>query len=96
MTGSAPIPRASSGCCVIGSIGPRSWGVPSPATLAFSGQLSYQNLDPSEQFYLGGPAGVRAYPVSSNGGSTGQLLTTELRWAALKSPALHLRAEAAL
>ncbi len=56
------------------------------AYVALSGQLSYQNLDPSEQFYLGGPAGVRAYPVSSNGGATGQLLTTELRWAALRSP----------
>ncbi len=53
---------------------------------SLSGQLSYQNLDPSEQFYLGGPAGVRAYPVSSNGGSSGQVLTTELRWAALQSP----------
>lgn len=53
---------------------------------AVSGQLSYQNLDPSEQFYLSGPAGVRAYPVSSNGGASGQLLTTELRWAVLKSP----------
>jgi hemolysin activation/secretion protein len=61
------------------------WG-PFSAYAALTGQLSYQNLDPSEQFYLGGPAGVRAYPVSSNGGSTGQLLTTELRWAALKSP----------
>jgi hemolysin activation/secretion protein len=54
--------------------------------IAISGQLSYQNLDPSEQFYLGGPAGVRAYPVSSNGGSTGQLLNVELRWAALTTP----------
>ena len=57
------------------------------AYLALSGQLSYQNLDPSEAFYLGGPAAVRAYPVASNGGSTGQLLNTELRWMALKSPA---------
>jgi hemolysin activation/secretion protein len=56
------------------------------AYVALNGQLSYQNLDPSEQFYLGGPAGVRAYPVSSNGGSTGQLLTMELRWAAMKAP----------
>jgi hemolysin activation/secretion protein len=61
------------------------WGSFS-AYASFSGQLSYQNLDPSEQFYLGGPGGVRAYPVSSNGGSTGQVLTTELRWAILKSP----------
>jgi hemolysin activation/secretion protein len=56
------------------------------AYAAFSGQLSYQNLDPSEQFYLSGPSGVRAFPVSSNGGASGQLLTTELRWAVLKSP----------
>jgi hemolysin activation/secretion protein len=61
------------------------WGAFS-AYVAFSGQLSYQNLDPSEQFYLSGPAGVRAYPASSNGGASGQLLTTELRWAVLKSP----------
>ncbi|MEJ0006470.1 MAG: ShlB/FhaC/HecB family hemolysin secretion/activation protein [Steroidobacteraceae bacterium] len=55
------------------------------AYVSLSGQLSYQNLDASEEFYLGGPAGVRVYPVSSNGGSTGRLLTTELRWMALKS-----------
>jgi len=64
----------------------RLWG-PFSAFLAFAGQLSYQNLDPSEQFYLGGPAGVRAYPVASNGGSTGQLLSVELRWAGLTRPA---------
>jgi hemolysin activation/secretion protein len=56
------------------------------AYVSISGQLSYQNLDPSEEFYLGGPGAVRAYPVSSNGGASGQLLTTELRWAALTSP----------
>jgi hemolysin activation/secretion protein len=61
-------------------------GGPFSGYIALSGQLSYQNLDPSEQFYLGGPAGVRAYPVSSNGGSTGQLLNVELRWAALTTP----------
>jgi hemolysin activation/secretion protein len=60
------------------------WGA-FAAFVSVSGQLSYQNLDPSEQFYLGGPAAVRAYPVTSNGGSTGQLLNGELRWAALKS-----------
>jgi hemolysin activation/secretion protein len=61
------------------------WGALS-GYASLEGQLSYQNLDPSEQFYLGGPAAVRAYPVSSNGGSSGQLLTTELRWAVLRSP----------
>jgi hemolysin activation/secretion protein len=61
------------------------WG-PFSGYLSLSGQLSYQNLDPSEQFYLGGPAGVRAYAVSSDGGSSGQLLNAELRWAAFRSP----------
>ncbi len=63
----------------------RLWGSFS-GFVSVSGQLSYQNLDPSEQFYLGGPAGVRAYPVSSSGGSTGQLLNAELRWAAFTTP----------
>ena len=61
------------------------WG-PLSGYAAVSGQLSYQNLDPSEEFYLGGPAGVRAYPVSSNGGASGQLVTAELHWAVLRSP----------
>ncbi len=63
----------------------RLWG-PFVGYLSVSGQLSYQNLDSSEQFYLGGPAGVRAYPVSSDGGSTGQLLTAEFRWNVLRTP----------
>ena len=61
------------------------WG-PLSAYAALTGQLSYQNLDSSEEFYLSGPAGVRAYPVSSNGGASGQLLNTELRWALSRSP----------
>jgi len=61
-------------------------GGPFTGYLSLSGQLSYQNLDSSEQFYLGGPWAVRAYPVSSNGGSTGQLVNAELRWAVLRSP----------
>jgi hemolysin activation/secretion protein len=63
----------------------RLWG-PFVGYLSLSGQLSYQNLDPSEQFYLGGPAGVRADAVSSDGGSTGQIVTAELRWNAVRSP----------
>jgi hemolysin activation/secretion protein len=61
-------------------------GGPFVGYLSLSGQLSYQNLDPSEQFYLGGPAGVRAAAVSSDGGSTGQIVTAELRWNAVRSP----------
>lgn len=47
--------------------------------LSFSGQYAWKNLDSSEKFYLGGPSGVRAYPVSEGGGSNGQLATVELR-----------------
>lgn len=44
-----------------------------------AGQHAYKNLDSSEKFYLGGPSGIRAYPVSEGGGSSGLLLVTEVR-----------------
>ena len=47
--------------------------------VAVSGQLSSVNLSSAEQFYLGGPYAVRAYPVAQSGGSQGGLLTIELR-----------------
>jgi hemolysin activation/secretion protein len=47
--------------------------------LALSGQLASDNLNSGEQFYLGGPYGVRAYPVSQGGGAQGALLTAEFR-----------------
>ncbi len=43
------------------------------------GQLASKNLNSSEQFYLGGPYGVRAYPVSQGGGSQGAVVSTELQ-----------------
>ena len=46
---------------------------------AVSGQAAGKNLDSSEKFYLGGYYGVRAYPASEAGGSSGQLLNLELR-----------------
>lgn len=46
---------------------------------AVSGQLASVNLNSAEQFYLGGPFGVRAYPTSQAGGSQGGLGTIELR-----------------
>lgn len=46
---------------------------------SISGQYTQSNLDSSEQFYLGGAYGVRAYPANEGAGSTGQLLTIELR-----------------
>jgi hemolysin activation/secretion protein len=48
-----------------------------------TGQAASKNLDSSEKFYLGGSAGVRAYPSNEGGGSEGTLLNLELRWRAL-------------
>lgn len=43
-----------------------------------SAQLASKNLDSSQQFYLGGPSGVRAYPVGQGVGSQGALVQLEL------------------
>lgn len=53
-----------------------------------SGQLASKLVDSSQRFYLGGPAGVRAYPMNEASGSRGQLANVELRWRAL--PALSI------
>ncbi len=44
------------------------------------GQVAMNNLDSSEQFILGGPDGVRAYPVGEAPGDSGGILTGELRY----------------
>jgi hemolysin activation/secretion protein len=46
---------------------------------AISGQFSSNNLNSAEQIYLGGPYGVRAYPVAHSGGSQGGIFNIELR-----------------
>jgi hemolysin activation/secretion protein len=54
-----------------------------PATslyLSLSGQFASKNLDSSEQFALGGPTGVRAYPTGEAIGDEGMLATVEGRW----------------
>jgi hemolysin activation/secretion protein len=51
--------------------------------LSTSMQVAPQNLDSSEKFTLGGPAGVRAYPVDEANGDDGVLSTAELRWQVL-------------
>lgn len=43
------------------------------------GQWANGNLDPSQQFVVGGPASVRAYDVSALSADTGYQLTAELR-----------------
>lgn len=47
---------------------------------AVRGQLTADNLDSSQKFILGGPTGVRAYPVSEGSGDEGHLFTAELRY----------------
>lgn len=49
------------------------------AFLGLSGQLTADNLDSAEKFILGGPNGVRAYPVGEAAGDMGLLATLELR-----------------
>lgn len=44
-----------------------------------SGQFAGKNLDSSESFSLGGPAGVRAYPNMEGTGDDGWLMTAEVR-----------------
>ena len=46
---------------------------------SYSGQWAGKNLDSSEKFYLGGSAGVRAYPANEGGGTDGHLINAELR-----------------
>lgn len=46
---------------------------------ALTAQFAGKNLDSSEKFALGGPSGVRAYPVNEAAGDAGWLLNLELR-----------------
>ena len=47
--------------------------------ISISGQLSSQNLDPVERFYLGGPNGIRAYPQSQGSGDQGFMVNLEVQ-----------------
>ena len=48
--------------------------------LSWSSQLALDNLDSSEKFNLGGPYGVRAYPVGEASGDEGHLFNIDLRY----------------
>ncbi|AOH49012.1 hypothetical protein BCS37_03730 [Selenomonas sp. oral taxon 920] len=48
--------------------------------LSYQRQWATKNLDSSEKFSLGGPNGVRAYPVGEASGDDGWRWTSELRW----------------
>ena len=58
--------------------------------MSASKQWASKNLDSSEKLYLGGSSGVRAFPNSEAGGSTGVTATMELRrdWSAQWQTAL--------
>jgi hemolysin activation/secretion protein len=47
---------------------------------SFNGQYSDQNLDSSEKIILGGPSGIRAYPVGEGSGDIGWQTNLELRY----------------
>lgn len=49
-------------------------------SVAWSAQFAENNLGSSEKFYLGGPDGVRAYPVGEAGGDCGHLFNTDLKY----------------
>jgi hemolysin activation/secretion protein len=49
--------------------------------VSLSAQQAFKNLDSSEKFWLGGPQGVRAFPVSEASGDSGWLTTVEFRHA---------------
>jgi hemolysin activation/secretion protein len=55
--------------------GLRDWSL----FVSANGQFAAKNLDSSEKFMLGGPAGVRAYAVGEAAGDSGWLASAELR-----------------
>ncbi|MFC0323130.1 ShlB/FhaC/HecB family hemolysin secretion/activation protein [Gallibacterium melopsittaci] len=65
-----------------------------PTVQLYSGvqaQLANKALDGSEQFYLGGPNGVRAYPQGEASGDTGYQATVELRYLVPQLPNLTIK-----
>ena len=57
--------------------------------LAVKGQLANKNLDASEKVSLGGPRGVRAFPVGAASGDDSLMLSAELRHRPGRLPALR-------
>lgn len=60
--------------------GVQSLGHKTDFMVKISGQQASHNLDSSEQFYLGGANGVRAYPQGEGSGDAGLQGTAELRY----------------
>ena len=60
--------------------GVQALGHQTDVMLKVSGQTAFNNLDSSEDMYLGGANGVRAYPQGEGSGDDGVLGTLELRY----------------
>lgn len=60
----------------------RQQSLPGPFSLfaSVNGQVANKNLVSAEQFYIGGPSGVRAYPVGEGAADDGVIGTGELRY----------------
>jgi len=56
--------------------------------VALNGQVAGKNLDSSEEIQMGGPSGVRAYPVGEGSGDEGVKLTIEGRYMVKRSTVL--------
>jgi hemolysin activation/secretion protein len=76
-----PAPKTSGNYARFNLSGSRLQRLTDRLTLSASyyGQLASKNLDSSEKFTLGGPYGVRAYPVGEASGDEGNLINVELR-----------------
>ncbi len=48
--------------------------------VSWNAQMALNNLDSSQEFSLGGPNGVRSYPVGESSGDEGHIISTELRY----------------
>jgi len=48
--------------------------------ISTNGQAAFKNLDSAEEFSLGGPNAVRAYPALEGSGDEGQVVTLEYRY----------------
>ena len=64
----------------INATGVQALGHSTDVMVKLSGQKASRNLDGSEEFYLGGANGVRAYPQGEASGDEGIMGTLEFRW----------------
>lgn len=73
--------RTNGGYCKVGFMFSREQTIrPGTVSVIFTaqGQIASTNLDTSEKFMLGGPSGVRAYPMTEGWGDSALLCSAEL------------------